>query len=325
MNRTNEMSFPVLEKEPTKISSCTELLEEFNRKESLTLGKKIFFSGVDEKDVYNISKPFLMAGEVALAGRVEARGKIADSQVMFFKLENEIWEPINNAPILKLEDGFTANIGGETIIGGVNAYSNPIKDDAENISYKTDFYRGHDFSSLHKFATGPEGMKDIRLIAVNNKLGVFTRPQGGENAGGKIGYIELNGLEELNAKNILKAKVIDNQFAVGEWGGANELHLLANGKIGVLGHIAYRDQNDIRHYYATSFVYNPENNQATPIKIIATRKNFPSGEAKTSELSDVVFPGGLTRHNNGSATLYAGLSDAEAGSVNLPDPFLDIK
>ena len=71
-----------------------------------------------------------------------------------------------------------------------------------------------------------------------------------------------------------------------------------------------------------TFVYDPKNHTSSLIEIIATRKNFPEGGVKKIELSDVIFPGGLVRHGDGTATLYAGLSDAEAGNVEIPDPFI---
>ena len=40
-----------------------------------------------------------------------------------------------------------------------------------------------------------------------------------------------------------------------------------------------------------------------------------------ADLADVMFSGGLVRHGNGTATLYAGLSDTEAGQLLLADPF----
>lgn len=316
------MPFLELEKEKPRVANCLDLLKEFEQKETPITGEKLKFSGVDGKDVYNISKPFLMADETVITGRVEARELPAESQVMFFKLENGTWALVEDALILKLEDGFVNNFKGKRITGGVETYPNPTETDPDRIDYRTVLYRGDDLYSLERFATGPENMKDIRLVEVNGKLGVFTRPQGGDNGNGKIGYTELNNLEELTAENILKAKIIENQFAPGEWGGVNELHLLPNGKIGVIGHIAYRDQEGIRHYYATSFIYDPATHEATPIKIIATRKNFPAGEAKTSELKDVIFPGGLERHGDGKATLYVGLSDVEAGSIEIDDPFI---
>ena len=55
--------------------------------------------------------------------------------------------------------------------------------------------------------------------------------------------------------------------------------------------------------------------------IIATRSDFPSGESKRPDLQDVIFSGGLLRLEDGTAWLYAGLSDAEAARVLIADPF----
>ncbi len=311
-----------IEKERFSPPRCAELLRRFEEKEALRSGKKLQFSGVGEHDVYNISTPFRIGNATVIAGRVEAREAWADSRIVFFKEEKGVWVPKSGAPTLRLEDGFATHIGDETIVGGVEVYSKSAMADFRNVGYRTVFYHGHDFPSLQRFATGPDMMKDIRLAPLSNgRIGVFTRPQGGSSGKGEIGYVELRRLEDLNAKNILGARIIENQFVSEEWGGANELHPLQDGKIGVIGHIAYQDAQDVKHYYAMSFVYDPETHRASPIEIIATRKNFPAGDEKTSELADVVFPGGLVRHGDGTATLYTGLSEAEAGSITLPDPF----
>ncbi len=311
-----------IEKEKFSPLRGTELLRRFEGKEALRSGKKLRFSGVSEHDVYNISAPFRIGNVTVIAGRVEAREAWADSHIVFFEEEKGVWVPANGAPTLRLEDGFATHIEDETVFGGVEVYPNPTATDSHGIGYRTVFYRGRAFPSLQKFDTGPDMMKDIRLAPLaNGRIGVCTRPQGGQHERGKIGYIELQRLEDMNAQNILGAKIIENQFAPEEWGGANELHPLQDGRIGVIGHIAYQDAPGGKHYYAMSFVYNPETHSASPIEIIATRKNFPVGDEKTPGLADVIFPGGLVRHGDGTATLYAGLSDAEAGSIMLPDPF----
>ncbi len=312
-----------IEKERFFPPRCTELLRRFEEKEAFRSGEKLRFSGVGENDVYNISAPFRIGNATVIAGRVEAREAWADSHIIFFKEEKGVWVPTNGAPILQLEDGFATHIGDETIFGGVEVYSNSTPIDSCAVGYRTVFYRGYDFPSLQKFAVGPDTMKDIRLVPLaNGRIGAFTRPQGEHNGRGKIGYVELQHLEDLNAQNILSARIIENQFAPGEWGGANELHPLPDGRIGVIGHIAYRDAQGGKHYHAMSFVYDPETHSASPIEIIATRKNFPAGDAKAPELADVIFPGGLVRHGDGTATLYAGLSDTQAGRLTIPDPFI---
>jgi len=313
-----------VEKENFSYPRCTELLRRFEEKEALPVGEKFRFSGVDKHDVYNISAPFRIGTATVIAGRVERREAWANSHVVFFEEKNGVWIPVSGAPTLKLEDGFVAHIGDEIIFGGVEVYPNPTASESRGVGYRTVFYRGHDFPSLQKFSQGPDKMKDIRLAHLTSgRIGIFTRPQGGSSGRGEIGYTELSRLEELNAENILGARIIKNQFASKEWGGVNEMHVLEDGIIGALGHIAYKDSHGDKHYFAMSFHYDPKIHRASPIEIIATRKNFPAGGEKMPELSDVVFPGGLIRHGDGTATLYAGLSDAEAGRITLPDPFYE--
>jgi hypothetical protein len=315
-----------MERERLSPARCTELLRRFEEKEALPIGEKLQFSGVGENDVYNISAPFKIGNTTVIAGRVEARESWASSHIGFFEhKEGLLWVPAGGTPIppLQLEDGFATQVGDETIFGGVKAYPNPTEADPGEIDFETAFYRGPNLPSLQKFATGPKGMKDFRL---DDQLDVFTRPQGGIGGKGKIGYVKLRRIEDLNDKQIiLGARIIENQCAPEEWVGTNELHLLKNGVIGVIGHIAYQDTEGRKHYYAMSFEYDPKTHLATPIEIMATRKNFPAGPAKTrklkDELTDVIFPGGLIPHGDGTGTLYAGLSDAEAGYALVRDPF----
>jgi len=37
----------------------------------------------------------------------------------------------------------------------------------------------------------------------------------------------------------------------------------------------------------------------------------------------VIFPGGIERNSDKTATLFVGLSDAEAYSITIEDPFLE--
>lgn len=294
-------------------STCIELLKEFEKKRMLLIGEKLLFSGVGKMDVYNISKPFLVGKKTIIAGRVEAREACADSKIIFFeKKKDGVWTPVYGTPTLPLEDCFVVNIGGKTIIGGVQVFGNPTATDPKNIDYRTVFYYCERDLSLKKFAVGPDGMKDIRLTPlVHGQIGVFTRPQGENNGNGKIGYVELRRLEEITPQNLLRARIIENQFDSKEWGGVNDPYSFKKW-IYVYGHIAYKDEQDAKHYYAMSFVYDPKRHKAGPIKIIATRKNFPEGDTKTPKHKDIIFLAGLVRNYN-NITLYGGLSDAEAG------------
>jgi hypothetical protein len=306
--------------------SSVELLKAFtagnSKGNSLIRGEKLIFGGVDTRDVYNITAPFMDNGELVLAGRVENRDK-ESSEVIFFVQRKGEWVPRNGAPIFALQDPFITFIRGELVFGGVEVYFDG--DDPHYVtSWQTEFYRGHSINSLEPFAKGPLTMKDIRLVGLENgRIGVFTRPMMVDGARALIGYAEIGTLEELTEEVISGAELFRHQFLPEEWGGANEAHLLSDGKVGVLGHIAFMEHNNIRHYYPMVFAYEPATHRYSPVKLIATRSMFPDGPAKRPDLEDVIFSGGLVRHKNGTASLYVGVSDAEAHVLVIPDPFLE--
>ncbi len=167
-------------------------------------------------------------------------------------------------------------------------------------------------------------MKDIRLVKlINGEIGVFTRPQGEAGKRGKIGFTKIKSLEELNSDVISMTPLLEGQFADDEWGGPNQIHILENGLLGILGHIACFDNEGNRHYYSMVFAYNADTDEASEIKIIAARSDLPRGEAKRPDLEDVIFSGGLVRLKNGKAELYLGASDAEAYKAIIDDPFAE--
>lgn len=303
--------------------SCEDLLKEFLASDDRSSrGEKLSFTGVGERDVYNITAPFADNGEFVIAGRVEDRDKEA-SEVMFFVERSGQWVPRDGAPVFALQDPFFTYIGGELVFGGVEVYFDG-EDKHYVTSWRTVFYRGPSIAQLKTFAKGPLTMKDIRLVELNDgRIGVFTRPMMVDGARALIGYTEIGSLNELTEEVMGSARLIRNQFLPDEWGGANEAFLLRNGTIGVLGHIARMEENNIRHYYPMTFAYDAAVHKTTPIKLIATRAMFPDGSAKRPDLTDVLFSGGLVRHPDGRATLYTGVSDAEAHRIVVPDPFLE--
>jgi hypothetical protein len=299
-----------------------ELLNDYKQSRiDHSMGEKLIFSGVGDRDVYNITAPFEDRGEMIIAGRVERRNSVI-SEVVFFRQDGERWIAKENT-IARTQDPFFTKVNGELVLGGVEIMTDP--DDPERIiSWVTRFYKGKDIDSLEPFTTGPERMKDIRVVELpDGSIGVFTRPQGEIGGMGQIGFIKLPSLDELNEENILKAHIFKDQIVPEEWGGANEPHLLKNGLIGVLGHIACMDHERKKHYYSMVFTLNPETKEKTPIKIIADRSSFPEGPAKRPDLVDILFSGGLVRLDNGKAKLYTGVSDTEAHVLTIDDPFLE--
>lgn len=300
--------------------TCKELLEAY-RQGSKEKGQaeKLVFRGVGNKDVYNIAAPFEHEGQQVIAGRVEERDSEA-SEIHFFVQEGQEWVPLAGAPVFELQDPFHTRIADQLVLGGVQTFPHP--QNANALSWRTVFYKGKSLDTLELFFQGPDQMKDLRLIEqADGSIGVFTRPQGAKGGRGKIGYTKVSSLDALTQAVVEEAPLLD-QFTEEEWGGCNEIHLLAGGKLGILGHIACFDEQGDRHYYPMTYALDPENGQYTEMNIIAERCDFQDGPAKRSDLVDVVFSGGLIRRGDGMADLYAGIGDAEAQKLTIPDPFL---
>lgn len=282
---------------------------------------RMIFSGVGDNDVYNITAPIRYKDQWVIAGRVEARDS-EHSTIMFFIEEKGYWKPLDNAPTFVLQDPFFTYIGDELVFGGVEVSPHPTK--VDQLIWRTVFYRGRDIFNLHFFAVGPVGMKDIRLCQLSDdKIAVFTRPQGNPGGRGAIGYTEISNLDALTCDAIENAQLLNQQFITDEWGGVNETHLLENGTIGLLAHIACFDAQDQRHYYPTIFIFDPRTRNYSQMKIIATRQDLTPGVSKRPDLVDVIFPGGLVAINKLRWKLYVGASDAESHWIEIDNPFSD--
>ncbi|MBU3131244.1 DUF1861 family protein [Clostridium gasigenes] len=302
-----------------KRRKCEDLLVQFKGDNIKLKSEKLNFIVSDRRDVYNITAPFNIDSEIVIAGRVEARDS-EHSRIMFFKEVDKAWRVIEGAPVFDLQDPFVTKIGGELVLGGVEIYETGNVE--VPICYRTVFLKGESLNTLKRFAVGPDKMKDIRLLELQDKrILVFTRPQGEIGGRGTVGYFIIEDLKELTIENIKNAKLLDDMFYKEEWGGANELHLLEGGNIGILAHIAKFDEAGNRHYYSSVFTFNYETLEYSEMKLIAIRDNFEAGAAKRSDLIDVIFSGGLIRMENGQAELYCGVSDAEAHKILITDPF----
>jgi hypothetical protein len=307
----------------TNPTPVAELLKLYRKNKKVYETKKIMFLGLTDEDVYNISPSFQLGKASFIAGRVEKRDSEI-SKVMFFKkIEQDMYILDQKAIVLEyLQDPCISWIDRELIIGGTK-----IETDPENpnhiISWNTSFYRGKKLEELKYFASAPKKMKDVRICKYKNKIAVFTRPQGHGAGPGKIGFLMIDSLAELNAEHIEKATIFSNHFIESEWGGANEVHVLKNGLLGVLGHISTRDLENNLHYYPMVFAFNPKTFESTQVKIIAERSDFTPGPSKRPDLIDVLFSGGIVRIPEGKAILYTGVSDAEAHYIIINDPFME--
>ena len=285
-------------------------------------GRPLRFLGVEGYDVYNISVPFACGGKTWLAGRVEKRENELSVVRLFEQTDEDTFTAaLPEMTFRNLQDPFVTRVGGEIILGGVQIVTHPL-DPARIISWQTLFFHGRTLPELKLLAVGPSCMKDIRLCEMRDgRVAVFTRPQGRKGGLGRIGFTVLEGLRDLCADTILEAAVDPSYFLPEEWGGVNEVHPLDNGLLGVVGHIAFRTGGD-RHYQAMAFALDPATGEHDALRVIACRGDVSDSPAsKRPDLMDVLFTGGIVRRGDGTATLYAGVSDCESWRAEIPDPF----
>src|SRR5690554_859718 len=280
--------------------------------------QKLHFEGFKDKDIYNPTQAFSYQNKTLIAARVEKR-ESEDSRVVFFeKTFNNNYQKVIDLKEFALQDPFLTEINNRYIFGGTEVFFSASN--KRIISWRTSFYQGESLTKLKLFFSRPQKMKDVRMVQLNDgKIGVFTRPQGGIYAGGKIGFTIINCFDELTHEVINNAEILP-LFNGNEWGGVNQVFKLNETKLAVLGHIAKFSNNNIRHYYALTFVFDYHAFKIEKLKIVAERKDFLKGEYKRPDLIDVIFSGGLTRINE-DYDLYVGTSDAEVQKITIKDPF----
>jgi hypothetical protein len=303
--------------------SCAELLAELKTPSPIN-ARILHFDGVTGRDVYNITAPFFLNGTTLLMGRVERRDTELSEIMVFEKAGRDRWTPTFTHPdFVGLQDPCITWAGNDLIVGGVRY---PVDIGNGRMGCRMDFYRGSTLESLRFYFSGPLAMKDIRFKQLpDGRVAIFSRPQGAVGGLGQIGFTIAPSWNDVTAELIASAPLFNDQMLKEEWGGVNEVHLLANGRLGVLGHIACFDAQRNRHYYPTAFVIDPWSGGRSEIRIIAQRSFFPATDAKRPDLVDVVFSGGIDRNFSGVIHLYAGVSDTAAAVVELPNPFAEFE
>ncbi|MGM0125915.1 hypothetical protein IGI37_003316 [Enterococcus sp. AZ194] len=285
------------------------------------------FYGVDGYDVYNCSQPFEWNGKCYIFGRVERREEWMRSWVRLFeKSGNDEWTLVEDSMIYQLEDPYIAIIKNEIVFGGthVRVQKNELE------TFYGYFYRGTNIDDLYYFTTGPDYMKDIRLVELEDgRIGVFSRPRGEDilekyGSESMVGFTIIDTLDELTAERIEQADYLEGLFKDGEWGGCNQAFLLEDGMIGVLGHISYLDEEQEQSVYANmSFVLDPKTLAIYDYKIIATRASFPAGPSKKDNLKDCAFTSGMSMREDGKADFFSGIGDTQEGRSVIEYPFAE--
>lgn len=290
-------------------------VEEFIKNRKIYDKAMLNFHGIDGWDVYNCSIPFIKDGKKYIYGRVEKRDEWASSWVRLFEeKEKDNFYAVSDV-IYQLEDPFIQFIDGELILGGTHV----LYDGGKYSMYRSYFYRGFDLKNLKYFTSGPEQMKDIRLVQLDDGIGVFSRPNG------KIGFTVIKDLSELTMKNIADAPIIE-AIGEGEYGGCNQCYNIGNGFVGIIGHQAYWETKIKRCYINMAYVMDVSSREIIDKKIIGTRDCYTdSVTAKPTQngtdLSFVTFSSGIVMRKDGKADLYSGVNDIGEGRITIDDPF----
>lgn len=287
------------------------LLEKHRRNNQTRNPEKIIFTGFDDYDIYNPSAAFTYQNKKMIVARVEKRDSEI-SRAIFFYEKNGTYHQDQRQPIYDLQDPFMTQIQGHYIFGGTSV---KFLEDG-SAKWYTKLFIGKTLETLEPWVDGPKNMKDVRVVGLNDgRIGIFSRPQGKKGGRGKIGFTTVQSFDEVTAKVIEDAPLID-MFSDDEWGGANDAYALKDGRIKVLGHIAFFDNKGNRHYYAMRFILNPSDLSYTDLELIAERKDFLEGPTKRDDLKDVIFTGGLSEENH-KTYLYVGTSDCEVQRVEI--------
>ena len=306
--------------------TCAQLLTEYRNRNVRVEATKLVFVGVDGMDVYNICGPFTNPddpGQVLIAGRVEARDSEHSTIRFFTETPSGEWALVATLPAFALQDPFISVHGGVLHLGGVEIAEDPSGLPGNPLQYRTVIMACPSLHAAHTVFTGPWGMKDIRLVDTRGGLGVFTRPRGGTDGRGRIGFTIVDSLADLTVAAVESAPRLASMFIAEEWGGVNHAALLDDGRLGVLGHIATFDDEGSRHYYPMAFVLNPADMTWSDQQVLFERRDLPEGESKRRDLVDVVYPGGLVSDGE-SATVHCGAGDAESYRVKIPGPFPEV-
>jgi hypothetical protein len=301
--------------------------EQFDQTNPVRESVILTFHGVEGYDVYNCSIPFLWKGIRYLYGRVERRGEWARSWVRLFRETGyDTFTLVPDSMIYQLEDPFVSVIHRQFVLGGTHVrYAQ-----GRINTYMGYFYKGADIADLYYFTTGPDRMKDIRLVDLENGIGVFSRPRGEEvqrehGSASIVGFVVIPDLLSLNAEVVQYAPKVHGLFADGEWGGCNQCYLLDSGYVGIIGHKCYPqigdDDQELSVYVNVSFVMDPVSRKVLDEKILATRKSYPDAPAKIPALRDCVFTSGITVREDGRVDLYSGLGDTCQGRAVIDNPF----
>jgi hypothetical protein len=303
-------------------------------------GKIVPVHGLTGKDTYNPSL-YEYGPTKILAMRAEKRESNAirpstyHPSVYFARHHKDGWRvDLTLQPFDMLEDPFflyvVENGMQRVVFGGVR-----VRNKHGEIIPQTEFYKGDTLETLERISfVVVHGMKDVRLLQLpDGRFLVCKRPRGDKYKRGRITLHVIDTLEQvvdIVDTDLPTLAVLDSCQDALDWVGINEVRIIKDHEghawVGLLGHVALEDHNHVIHYAACTYKISLQDlldqklHKICP-RVIATRSCFEVGPVKAPELGDVIFPGHLEHVQDYTYRLWAGLSDARIGVIELDDPF----
>jgi len=176
-----------------------------------------------------------------------------------------------------------------------------------------------------KFHDLPEGATTPRITSPDEKGRLATQ----------VDFYNPSKVMEIGGEEVLAVRREPHETEIsiveffhrdeaGEWGGVNDLHILKDGRIGIVGHVA-RMVDGKKDYYAAICVFDPKTRTHTDWEIIATADDLAQAginiKPKKEDLGSVYYPSGSVR-NAGYLDLYAGVGDTASVLDRRNDRFL---
>jgi len=295
-------------------------------------------------DAYNPALITDSAQGRLIAVRLEKRKSVVGTQeyhpsIAFVRQKGPLtnqWHLDEHLPHLDmLEDPFVFHATDKNgkkvvVLGGVR-----IRKRYEEFIPQTEFYKGQTIHSLEPVSFAVlHGLKDIRLLQLpDGRFLLCRRPRGQQFGRGRITLHIIDTLDDLinnDVADLPTLGVLDSGTDINDWVGVNAVYLLKHRGVkyvGLLGHIALEDKEQVIHYAACTYTLPLEDLLKERVvkilpHVIATRGCFEDGPSKTSVLGDVVFPGALEHMKDDTYHLWTGLSDTRVGVLDVEHPFI---
>lgn len=246
--------------------------------------------------------------------------------------EKDIWEPVSDTPPMEgyQDPTYIGEISGQKYFSVVNTEEDPKTEVITNYWAELFVIKG-DLNHIEPVAKGPLKSKGLHLIQTPQGIEGFIRMQGEEFGKGKVCHFRLPQMADLQdtLENIREKTEIIEMFDQEEWGGVNDLHLLSDGRIGILGHIARFDKNsdipDKKDYYVTSGIFDPKTKTCSDLKIIMTAEDLGiEYDAKRPDLQNVLYPTNSILDAD-KLHVYANLGDTKAMVFTVENPWQEVK